>query len=419
MKLLPCLLFPLLLGGGRDGRPTIEEMLRLAKERAERENREAEARVKDLLVSLDLPYEKNSTLLSEKIDELVRMGPRVVPFLLPALNNAANDDRAVQRGRNCARAIAQIGGPEAVPTLLKLLESGTREGRWNAIFVLGSLREASAERGLLAFVDSQRDSDHRSLAIWALGQLKLESSVGPLTAYLRGADLQTARTILEALDSIHSPKAVAPVAELLCEPYFHPMLKRLLDFLYGMGSKEALPSALKALSLPDLNKSQTVWLIQAVGQLGSPSHPPGVSALKPFLGSQDKEIRDEAAFALNDLGEEAGVKGLLAPLDDYLRDYPRDPKGFEARGRVLLRLRRYRDALRDFQSGVRVSRKDAPVADLYIYQARCYSAMNQLKEAYNALKTSELDPTLLARYKDYPEFKALREHEKYGQIFGK
>ena len=306
-----------------------------------------------------------------------------------------------------------------MPHLLPLLESGTLEGKRNAIFVLGSLREASAEKGLFGFVNAEADSEHRALAIWALGQLKLETSVGPLTAYLRGADHQTAKSILEALDSIHSPKAVVPVAELLTEPYFRPMLKRLLDFIHSMGGKEALPTVLKALTLQDLTQNQTVLLIQAVGRLGVPLFPQGVAALKPFLASQDKEIRDQAAYSLNELGDESGVKGLLAPLDDYLRDYPRDPKGFEARGRSLLRLRRYRDALRDFQSGVKVSRKDAPVADLHIYQARCYAAMNQLKEAYNALKASDLDPTLLTRYKDEPEFKALREHEKYGQIFGK
>lgn len=400
-----------------EDRPTIEDLIRRTKEWAEQDRALVESRVKEILVALELPYEKSGGQVPEKIDELVKLGPRSLAWILPCLNPTGKDDREVQRGRNAARAVGRIGSTQAIAPCLALLESGTDFGRENAVHVLGALRATQAEKPLWAFLSTQTPPDTRQKTIWALGQIRGESSVEPLTHFLKEADQANARAILEALEAIRSPKAIAPVAALLPEPYFRPMLGRFLAFLQAMGGQEALPHLLKAVALPEWGTSQLAQIVQTIGKLGAPNYPAAIPVLKPMLASAEKDLRDEVAYTLNDLGDDSGVKQLIAPHDDYLKDYPRDAQGYAVRGKIWLRLRRYKEALRDFKDAVRVARKDMPVAEFHVFQARCYAGMNQLKEAHSALKTSELDATQLARYKDFPEFKALREHEKYGLIF--
>lgn len=411
---LPALLC---LPNAEGNRPSIEELIRLTKEWAEKDRSLVEGRVKEILTSFDLPYEKNSPAIQEKIEELAKLGPRALPWLLPLLDPAGNDDREIQRGRNSARVVGRIGSREILPAILKIANSGTAFGKENAAYVLGAMRAVEGERTLCGFLNAQTPAETRRLAIWALGQIKNENSVEALVGYLKEADQETARAILGALENIRSPKAVAPVAGLLAEPYFRPMLPRLLFFFQNLGGQEALPQLLKAIGQPEWNNLQVAQILQTIGKLGAPSYPPALPTLKPLLSHAEKDIRDEAAFALNELGDESGVKALLAPYDDYLKDFPRDPQGFASRGKIYLRLRKYREGLKDFKDAVRVARKEVPLADFYVLQARCYGGLGQIKEAHSALKTSNLEAEQLARYKDLPEFKALREHEKYGQIF--
>ncbi len=400
-------------------RPSIEELIRLSKERSAQVRRQNEQRLGEILPLLELPYDKNETLVGEKIDELTKMGPSIWPLLLPQLNPNGQDDRMLQRGRNCARAIGKMEAKPPLEELFALLKNGTTEGKRNAIYLLGAFQIQESRESIEVFLDAKQESELRLQAIRALGKLKSDLSLPALLECLKHADHPLAREILATLDEIPSNAAIQSITQIAIEAYFRPMLSDFLVLIEKIGGRESLPYLCQALTFSDLRTNQLKALIQSIGKLGAPACPQAIAPLKTLLDHPDREIQAEAGFALNELGDDSGSKILTAAADEYIKDYPRDPRGYESRGKTWFRLKRHREAIRDFKESIRLARKDAPLAEIYVLLARSHGALNQLRDAYQALKNANLEVSALAAYKDLPELKTLRDHERYGKIFGK
>lgn len=269
-------------------------------------------------------FAEDTLTADEAGEQLVRMGPAVVPALAAALEREPVDVRL-----KAVEVLATIGSPDAVPALMRTAEHDDDDDvRGDALRALGAIGDA---RG-------------RTIAEAALGDERLAVRAGGVMAC---ATLCTSPEAVEHLAdrAIHDPNvsvALAARASLrtIGERAGAAITRRAVD----ARRPEALPTgataderALAALLASDVDgtaatrmltaalpaaspalQRQIAWRLGAIGDAGA------VDALRALRASPDRDVRLYALDALVKL-RERGVEAATAVLatDDGAR--PIDP----------------------------------------------------------------------------------------------
>jgi len=402
------LLLPLCASQG-GSRATLEEMARIARERHEREREHVEVRVVSLLQSP--PGRMDSA-----VTEIAALGTAAVGPLLRALEAAEESGPEERRSTLAARALVRISPALAKDDALRILREGNEKARANAAFVLGFTGDPAVVPPLLELFSSSEGPVRHAVAR-ALGRLGAPQAVPALAQALSSPDGGLAREAFEALRSIDSPAPVDAVVEFLRRPEATESIEAILDYLLAANGRPALPALLDRLRAGSLPSARaTIRCFEAVKAFAEPGDEAAMSLLREYAGedrSRDPDVRAEAGFALAALGDDSAVRDRLRRYQDWIQQNPRQPNTYASRGEIYLRLGKGREAYSDFQSAIRIARKDRIDPEWYVSSARALCLQRRYREAVAMLRRSGLSAEARARYRGLPEFEELRTNDRY------
>jgi HEAT repeat protein len=201
-----------------------------------------------------------------------------------------------------------IGKP-AVPALIQRLRDKEMDMRWNAVHVLGYIRDPQSLPGVIERVLVDEDVHTRWRAIWAVGQVDDGTAADKLLPYLQSKN-KTGRWRAAVALAVMGRKEAVPV--------LHEGLKSSDTWVQweaanGLGTvhdENSVPLLIEALK----SKSRDV-VQEAALTLGRIGDARAVGALTAALQHSEREVRWRAALALGEIGDARA----LASLQDRLK----------------------------------------------------------------------------------------------------
>ncbi|NYZ78316.1 HEAT repeat domain-containing protein [Candidatus Micrarchaeota archaeon] len=146
-------------------------------------------------------------------------------------------------------------------------------------------------------------------SVEALGQIRHESAVEPLTQALKDEDWQVEKAAAEALVKIGEPAASHLIQTLLKDGQWQvrEAAARVLGKIKHESAVEPLAEALK-----DEDWRVKEAATRALGQMGEPALPYLIQTLK----HKNRDVRSSAAIALGEIKRESAVEPLAEALKD-------------------------------------------------------------------------------------------------------
>jgi HEAT repeat protein len=250
---------------------------------------------------------------------LTEQGDRslLVQPILAALQDEHEPIRA-----EAARWLAQMGGPEAVePLRSALLNDSSEKVRGRAAYALAYLepnlevlREAGSA-GVTTLATAAKDPERsiRLRAIWALGNLHVESAIPLLTTILEGtAGVPEKRKAADALGQIGDSSAMD---SLIIALQFDPnegVRSSAAEALGTLNDRRALNIVIRSLN-NDASPMVRASAAKALELMGDPNT---VDALIIALSDSSPDVRFRAAQALRGLRDIRAVEPLRTLMDD-------------------------------------------------------------------------------------------------------
>jgi hypothetical protein len=186
-------------------------------------------------------------------------GPAVDPLI------ALLEDPNPETRREAARALGQVGPPQAVGPLLAKLSDGEVNVRFAVIEALGRIRSGEAIGPLVTILESGV-KDVSRLAAVALGRIGSESAVEPLLGFLDSPDWWDRSAAIDALGAIGSAEAVEPLIARYEGEDVH-VRRSIVVVLLRIGSERARTTFEKALA--DEDREVRLYAAEALKKIGS------------------------------------------------------------------------------------------------------------------------------------------------------
>lgn len=425
---VPLALFALsLLSGGAlagtDGSPSLEELLRRAREQQRKERAALAPRVEQLVGELEATFVEEDDVVGIH-DQLVALGPEAAPLLVKHIDpGSAGGHRAELRATEVTRALAALGSPSITAELVRLTSEGSRIGRLHAIELLGYSADRDVASARLTALFNGTSGDPRRAAAAALARLGGEQNASFLHKALTDTDVEVVTAVLRALIAAPSESGNEAVLAMLRRPSDAARsLDLVLEYLRRAPTDVQLRSTQDLLVLAAdkrLGMEQRVAIVDEVPALGPELDAALRRRLDALLESTDTELRDAARICLALLGDRQARRTLIRTYDDHVDQNSRWPTAYRDRGGILMRLHEYDDAAKDFKQAIEVADARGKPAEfeVWIDLARAYALAGKQKQAYEALRDAPIPGSVLARLGADPDFRELREHSRYGRVF--
>lgn len=212
-----------------------------------------------------------------------------------------------------AEALGEIGDERAVKPLINALGNVNEDLKLNAEIALGEIGEPAVDALIQAL--QERGWDVKCGAAGALGEIGAKRTVGPLVQALEHNVVSDVRW--------KAAQALGNMAGLLVKAGYKRPVKSLIEALGDKDSivrqvaAEALgeigdPMAIEPLVKALKSEDGNVYAAVALAEIGEPA----LDALIKALEDRDENVRRVAAFGLGRTGDERAVK----PLKLHLRD---------------------------------------------------------------------------------------------------
>ena len=268
---------------------------------------------------------------SPRLREAALMGlqwlddPRAIKAMVIALKDKdskvqAEAKRAIefvigQNYTSIAPALAQVRGenPAAMEPLIALLKeslnSGGSSSQQRVIAVLGQTQDSRAIEPVLKAFESS-DQDLRQAAIGALGTIGDKQAVDTLIRAFAQNNPEEQEAIALALGTTNHPLAIDTL--LTAANKSTPDQQKIA--IAGLGKTKdsrAVTTLITILTNP--KSSLPAEARTALADIGTPAVDPLIAVLQ----SDDAVVRQQAAIALGDIGEQKAVKPLTKNLTDW------------------------------------------------------------------------------------------------------
>lgn len=363
--------------------------------------------------------------LEQSRTRLVGLGPEAAPLLLEQVDPGAEaTDAQKLRALYVVRALAELASPAATDRLVQLAQTGSIEGRRNAITVLGSSPEPERAAPVLVGIVKQNQPDLRDAALTALAGLETaegdkalsEALADPTPAVVRGTlmALATARNTRLApriLRIVEVPRDAVQYIDALL--YYYTRVpaaadKRHVVALLKLAADFSPPPELRARVL------EAIPLLTE-NKLDADAR----RELKDLSESPTKEVKEAALVVLVLAGDKNARRDLFADVEIQIARAKSYPQGYEARARLNYRIADWREAQKDFQTAIKLSADDfrARPEESYIGLARCFMQLGKLKEAKETLEKAPISLKQLQELSKEPIFQKLAENPKFRGVF--
>jgi HEAT repeat protein len=219
------------------------------------------------------------------------------------------DDEKARLRRGAVTAMGEIGGDEAVKTLIEALAGTDEEVRGSAAYALGEIGSDEAVKTLIKALGDE-DGWVRRGAAWALGKIGSDEAVKPLIKALGDEQEDVPRAAARALGEIGGNEAIKHVIGALRDK--NPDVRSSAARALGeIGGDEAVKPLTEALG--DENESVRMSAASALGEIGSDE---ATNYLIAALDDKDPDVRSSAAEALAEIGGDEVVNYLIRAFED-------------------------------------------------------------------------------------------------------
>jgi len=396
-----------------------EGLLGIAEAEAQKQQALLEKKIRDALTQLGIYTDPSLAFVQQKMREIISLGPAAVPILFEAARNPSGERSKVNSGRMAALILAQIADERIGPGISKLLAEGNDRAKINALVCLGALGKAE-HRDEIESLLSSKNPEVRAEALLCMARMKLPRTPDLAKPFLEEKDERLELAGIEALTLLGDAAREGLVLPILSSSQNASVIDAAIRFLDACGTAAAIPVLVKNYETKHLKRRQRIAAIKALKKIGKRAGPKGsepiIAFLKTCLSSFDSRTIREAAFALNDLGDDTGVKMRTQQLDRLIAKHSSAEYYFR-RGEIFLEFKKYKQAQRDFNEGLRKDRKGGRYgSQVFIALARCYAAEGRFADTERTLRKAGLsDTTHLPR--EYEEFRKMAADERYGKVF--
>jgi len=394
-------------------------LLTIAEAEAKKQRGLIDSRIKSTLLQLGIYTDPTLDFVQQKMKEILSYGGYAVPLLVDAMENQSTERTQINAGRMAAAILARINDPRVLPEVQRMLSGGNDRAKINALRCVGLLGEQTSSADILALLES-KNIELRSEALICLGLMNYEATrelVAPILAEKdEGLHLAAIRALIHLSD---------PANEDLILPIFASskdlvVIEAGVEFCHAFGTAASVGSLIALYDKEGLRRKQRWSIIRSLTEVGKRTGPPEqepiIAFLKKNLNSADNRTIKVVALALNQLGDDSGVKVCTEQLDRLISRHSSAEYYFR-RGEIFLEFGKYKQAQRDFNEGLRKDRKGGRYgAQVFVSLARCYAAETRYADAERTLRKAEgQDFTRLPI--EYSEFRQMADDPRYAKVF--
>jgi hypothetical protein len=418
--------------GPQDSGAALEAYLRRMRERERATSEGLKAPIEALVARLEALGKPEPRAERQRLqDELFALGPSagrlLVPYLEPDPSAEEQGGEAQRfRAREIAAALARLVTPASTEALVHLANEGRSVlARQLAVRVLGSSPDRERAERALAEIFRGSDVDLRLEAVLALTRQGSSTSTDVLAEALIGSPVDAARAILDALADGAALGAAPAVRALVERPdRAAPLVDGILRYYLVCATAQDDATTLALLALP-ARASLDAGAVRRVLDLVM-RNPPALTnelrvTLAPLLASSDAEVAESARILLALLGDRTARRDVLRTYDEVVARNDVWARAYEQRAEVLIRLRQYDEAVKDLRVAIDLrSAQNGGEFELVndrIELARAYCLDAKLRPAHDVLEEARLAKTQMQVLAEDPDFRALREHPRYGKLF--
>jgi len=353
------------------------------------------------------------------MNEVVSYGSRAVPLLIETMEKPSEERTMVNAGRMAAVILARIDDERVKPELHRMLTEGNDRAKVNALNCLGEMGEPVHLAEIEALLVSV-NPELRGEALVCLGLMKSPRTLELAEPFLAEKNRVLILAAIEALTECGDPAAEPLILSAVKASDDLDVIEASLMFLEKFGTAAAVPDLIARYEDASLKKKQRWALIDTVTAIGKRSDPetakPLIEFLKKHLDSTDNRTIKKVAYALNELGDDTGVQVRTSQLDRLISKHSSAEYYFR-RGEIYLEFKKYKQAMRDFNEGLRKDRKGGRYgSQVFVSLARCYAAEERYADAERTLRRAELQDTTRLPF-EYGEFRAMADDPRYEKVF--
>jgi HEAT repeat protein len=232
---------------------------------------------------------------------LGKIGKPAIEPLVAALKDRDDDIR-----HGAARALGEIGSPEAVEALIKTLHDSSDQVRIGVVNALGSINDSRAVEPLISALTDEREGV-REEAVIALGKFKGPRVTEGLIVALIDKENRVQREAIKILGPQKTFELVIPFMKDKNSKIRRAAVEAMLDLKN--------PNAVKYLivALKDENREVRTEAARVLGNLEDPR---AVGPLIDALKDEDNNVSSSARSALRKIKDPRAVEAIIESIKD-------------------------------------------------------------------------------------------------------
>jgi tetratricopeptide (TPR) repeat protein len=410
---------------GAPRRETFEELLARARAQRDALQDRLGTDVKDRVARLEANERTTKPAdLERAIADVVGLGSEATPLLVPYLDPGSQPPaRDSLRAKRVAEALTRMDTASVTDALLAALDRFSDEGRKNVLVVLETAKEPERVRPKVAVLFKDAQGQVKGAALRALFALGAAHDPIFVKEVLLGPDADLTRLALRAMADGRQPAMLDAVATLEGDAKrAGPLLTELVAYLRAVKEHlrdEDLIAFAKLANAQELEVEKRTAVLDVLPTLADKLAPDLRKILERASESRDRKARESAFVARVCLGDKGARRDLMLEYDERVKKNERWAPAFGERAEVLYRIRDFDAAVKDFNTAITVGKNDpTPRPEYYVGLARSYAMLGRMKEASEWLERAPITFDELKSLAEDPAFAKLREHTKYGAVFG-
>jgi tetratricopeptide (TPR) repeat protein len=355
---------------------------------------------------------------------LLALGPECALLLVDLVDpGVQGTDAQKLRAQYVMLTLMEFKSRAVTTRLIEIAQSGSPEGRSNAVTALGASPDRDRAGPVLIGIFRSNQAELMQPALLALARLGGETYDKILEEGLTDARPEVVTASLAALAVSRKTALSSRVLRILASPTEAVQHQDALMAYY-----RACPEA--------VDKATLLAWIRLGGELSSTAlqrqkvfdflplfvdriDGDAKKQLRILSESQTKEVAEGALIVLVVAGDRNARKDLLAPYDETIERNKEWPSSYSARGDVLYKIADYTAAINDYKKAIALGAEDlrAQQVNAYIGLARCYAMTKRVNDAYTTLVRAPLTAKQMVGLKSDPAFAKLVDHPKYKGLF--
>ena len=375
---------------------TLDDLIKLARGRAQRTRPELQRKLEPFLK--DLTLEPGQDFLLKRYQGIHALGEGVVPLLLEKLTPKTANPVEINVAQNVARALTYFEVDAFLDRLIELVREDRGLARQLALTLLGRSKRARTV-DVLAEVFPELTARDRRAAVEAANRIGSPRLAKSAAALISDCDPLLQRAIIDYIAKTRAPGVLPELVDALRSKKLNPRsIGAALEYVAGSAPADAAIAELVAPYAQDANikYEDRIVLVGALARIAPKGHKPTLDILRKLIPGDLQALAIEAAKSMEALGDRSGPKALFDGFDDQIReDRGVENDSFGRRGEAHFAFGAWKKAISDFSAAAKNSQVPATRNKWLIRTATCYAHLKQASRAFAVLLDCEQIPPQL------------------------